>query len=71
VIGAAPVTRTLIDTNDELLAVLGTGTKKDTVNAALAQVVALNARRRFLDDARRGDLADAADESVADQAWRR
>ncbi len=75
VIGAAPVTRTLIDTNDELLerarAVLGTGTKKDTVNAALAQVVALNARRRFLDDARRGDLAGAADESVADQAWRR
>ena len=51
--------------------VLGTRTKKDTVNAALAQVVALNARRQFLDDARRGDLADAADESVTDQAWRR
>lgn len=70
-----PVTRTLIDTNDELLerarAVLGTGTKKDTVNAALAQVVALNARRQFLDDARSGALADAVDEAVTDQAWRR
>ena len=69
------MSRTLIDTNDELLeraqAVLGTGTKKDTVNAALAQVVALNARRQFLDDARRGDLTDAADEQLMDQAWRR
>ncbi len=69
------MTRTLIDTNDEMLerakAVLGTGTKKDTVNAALAQVVALSARRQFLDDARRGDLADVIDEAVADQAWRR
>ncbi|MDP9091815.1 MAG: type II toxin-antitoxin system VapB family antitoxin [Actinomycetota bacterium] len=50
---------------------LGTGTKKDTVNAALAQVVALNARRQFLDDARRGDLTDAAEEQLMDQAWRR
>ena len=69
------MSRTLIDTNDELLdraqAVLGTRTKKDTVNAALAQVVALNARRQFLADARDGQLADAADPAVMDQAWRR
>ncbi|BBX72990.1 type II toxin-antitoxin system VapB family antitoxin [Mycobacterium shinjukuense] len=69
------MTRTLIDTNDELLkraqAVLGTVTKKDTVNAALAQVVALAARRQFLDDARRGELADAVDEVMTDRAWRR
>jgi Arc/MetJ family transcription regulator len=69
------MSRTLIDTNDELLAraqaLLGTATKKDTVNAALAQVVALNARRQFLDDARRGLLADAVDAVVAEQAWRR
>lgn len=69
------MTRTLIDTNDELLeraqAVLGTGTKRDTVNAALAQVVALNARRQFLGDARAGGLIDAVDEAVTDQAWRR
>lgn len=66
---------TLVDTHGELLeraqAVLGTGTRKDTINAALAQVVALNARRQFLDDARRGELADSADESVTVQAWRR
>lgn len=69
------MTRTLIDTNDELLerarTVLGTRTKKDTVNAALAQVVALEARRRFLDDARGGDLVDAVEDSVEDRAWRR
>lgn len=69
------MTRTLIDANDELLerarALLGTGTKKDTVNAALAQVVALAARRQFLDDARTGALSDAADDTVMDQAWRR
>lgn len=69
------MSRTLIDTNDELLerarTVLGTGTKKDTVNAALAQVLALNARREFLDDARNGELNDAIDEAVTDQAWRR
>lgn len=66
---------TLIDTNGELFersrAVLGTGAKKDTVNAALAQVVALDPRRQFLNDARRGDLADAAEESVTDEARRR
>jgi Arc/MetJ family transcription regulator len=69
------LSRTLIDTNDELLeraqAVLGTTTKRDTVNAALAQVVALNARREFLDDARRGELADALDQEVTNRAWRR
>jgi Arc/MetJ family transcription regulator len=69
------MTRTLIDADDELLerarAVLGTRTKKDTVNAALAQVVALAARRQFLDDARAGALAAAVDETVMDRAWRR
>lgn len=68
------MTRTLIDTDDELLerarALLGTGTKKDTVNAALAQVVALDARRQFLDDARAGALADATDDQVMNRAWR-
>jgi Arc/MetJ family transcription regulator len=68
------MTRTLIDADDELLqrarAILGTSTKKDTVNAALAQVVALDARRQFLDDARAGALAEAADDAVMDRAWR-
>lgn len=69
------MTRTLIDADDELLdrarVLLRTGTKKDTVNAALAQVVALDARRQFLDDARAGALSDAADDTVMDPAWRR
>lgn len=69
------MTRTLIDADDELLdrarELLGTRTKKDTVNAALSQVVALDARRQFLDDARAGALTDAANDSVMDQAWRR
>ena len=68
------MTRTLIDTDDGLLeqarVVLGTSTKKDTINAALAQVVALAARRQFLDDARRGELERAVDPSVMDRAWR-
>lgn len=67
--------RTLIDADDDLLerarALLGTTTKKDTINAALAQVVALDARRQFLADARSGALADARDDAVMGQAWRR
>lgn len=70
-----PVTRTLIDADDELLerarALLGTGTKKDTVNAALAQVVALAARRQFLDVARAGALADGTNDTVMDRARKR
>lgn len=68
------MTRTLIATDDVLLerarVLLGTRTKKDTVNAALAQVVALDARRQFLDDGRAGALADATDDMVMDRAWR-
>lgn len=69
------MTRTLIDADDELLAraqkILATGSKKDTVNVALAQVVALKARRDFVEDARAGALADADEPAVTDRAWRR
>jgi Arc/MetJ family transcription regulator len=69
------VTRTLIDADDDLLAraqeILATGSKKDTVNAALAQVVALKARRDFVEDGRSGALADAEEPTVLDEAWRR
>jgi Arc/MetJ family transcription regulator len=69
------MTRTLIDTNDDLLAraqeLLGTSTKKDTINAALAQVVALAAGRDLLEAARNGIFADALDPDVMGQAWRR
>lgn len=69
------MSRTLIDLDDALLerarAILGTATKRATVNEALQQVVALHARREFLTDARRGALKDAADPTVMDAAWRR
>ena len=68
------MTRTLIDIDDALLLqaqqVLGTATKKDTVNTALAEVVALQERRNFLAAARRGAFADLADPDVRGEAWR-
>ena len=67
--------KTLIDIDETALKraqrILGTTTKKDTVNAALAQVVALAARRRdlqgFLDD----EHADLRDPDVMTRAWQR
>ena len=67
--------KTLIDIDETALKraqrVLGTTTKKDTVNAALAEVVALAARRRdlkgFLDD----EHADLRDPDVMNRAWQR
>jgi Arc/MetJ family transcription regulator len=66
--------RTLIDIDDELLAqaaeILGTPTKKDTVNGALAEVVAMRAREEELQFWRDGGLPDLADPDVMEQAWR-
>lgn len=68
------MSRTLIDLDDDLLAqaaaVLGTGTKKDTVNSALGEVVRAELRRRHLDDLATGRLPDLADPDVMDGAWR-
>ena len=59
--------RTVIDLDDELLAIaakeLGTSTKKDTVNAALREVIA--SRRRAIALNR---LCDAANEEAFDLA---
>ena len=48
------MTKTLIDIDDDLLEaareVLGTTTKKDTVNTALREVLAAQQRRRAVDD---------------------
>ncbi len=67
--------RTLIDIDEEYLAaaqrVLHTGTKKDTVNAALREVAALAARRRDLQRLTSGSLPDLEDESVMRAAWLR
>jgi Arc/MetJ family transcription regulator len=66
--------KTLIDVDEEYLAaaqeVLHTQTKKDTVNAALREVVALAARRRDLQRLESGGLPDMADEEVMRGAWR-
>jgi Arc/MetJ family transcription regulator len=69
------MTKTLIDVNDDDLAaaqqVLHTDTKKDTVNAALHEVVALAARRRDLRRLTSDSLADLADDEVMRAAWQR
>jgi Arc/MetJ family transcription regulator len=68
------VAKTLVDIDESLLAaakaVLGTTTKKETVNAALAQAVALAARRRDIERLCAGGLPDLADTTVTSAAWR-
>ena len=67
--------KTLIDIDEEQLAaaqqVLQTTTKKDTVNRALAEVVALAARRRDIERFQRGAHADLGDPEVMTRAWLR
>lgn len=68
------MTKTLIDLDEQLLAktqrILGTSTKKDTVNAAMRDVVRRAAAEDFLEMARSGALQDLADPEVMAQAWR-
>ena len=67
------MTRTVIDVDDASLAaaaeVLGTSTKAETVNRALAEVAARRARLAFLDSLDEA-AADLADPAVMRQAWR-
>ena len=60
--------------DDDLLAAaakeLGTKTKKDTVNAALAEVLALARRRAHMEFLRAGELPDLGDLDVMAGAWR-
>ncbi|GAA1270527.1 hypothetical protein GCM10009665_68560 [Kitasatospora nipponensis] len=70
--------KTVIDIDDEALAkaaeLLGTATKKDTVNAALRDVVARHGKAvavaDFLADLDAGLYADLLDSEVMGQAWR-
>ena len=73
--GEGVVTKTLIDIDDALLEaardVLGTSTKKDTVNTALREVVAMQRRA----DAVEGLVewlgrTEPWDDSIRDRAWR-
>ncbi|GAB2707710.1 type II toxin-antitoxin system VapB family antitoxin [Kitasatospora kifunensis] len=75
-VGVMP--KTVIDIDEEALAraaeLLGTATKKDTVNAALRDVVARHARAAavadFMTDLDSGLYADLLDPEVMGQAWR-
>jgi Arc/MetJ family transcription regulator len=66
--------KTLVDIDDELLAeaaeALGTKTKKDTVNTALAAAVARARVRRHIERLKSGGLPDLADPEVMKDAWR-
>lgn len=67
--------KTLIDVDEAQLAAaqaaLNTTTKKDTVNAALAQAVALAARCRDLLRLEAGELPDLGDKATMASAWQR
>ncbi len=65
--------KTLVDIDEALLAqaqeALGTSTKKETINRALAEVVAVTARRREIERLDRGTYADLGDPEVMRRAW--
>jgi Arc/MetJ family transcription regulator len=65
---------TQIDLDPDLLAkaaeLLGTRTKKDTVNEALRRVVQDEIRRRHVDELAAGALPDLADPEIMAAAWR-
>jgi Arc/MetJ family transcription regulator len=50
--------------------VLGTRTKKDTVNAALRRVVQDDIRRRHVEELAAGALPDLLDPEIMASAWR-
>jgi len=66
--------RTVIDIDEDALrearTALGTTTKVETVNRALAEVAALAARRRDLRRLVAGDLTDLGDDELYAHAWR-
>lgn len=67
------MTRTLVDIDDEALAAaaaeLGTSTKVETVNRALAEVAARPRRLAFLEQLRTAE-DDLGDAQVMQGAWR-
>ncbi|OLB81224.1 MAG: hypothetical protein AUI14_04080 [Actinobacteria bacterium 13_2_20CM_2_71_6] len=69
------MSKTLIDIDDDLLAqsqeILGTTTKKDTVNAALREIVRLKAVKDLIEMGRAGVYDDLLDPEIAERAWRR
>jgi Arc/MetJ family transcription regulator len=72
--GEAAVSTTQIELDQELLeqaaSILGTTTKKATVNEALRRVVRSEARRRHLEELAAGALPDLSDPEIMQAAWR-
>ena len=66
--------RTVVDIDEDALRearkALGTTTKVETVNRALAEVAALAARRRDLRRLSADELADLRDDGAYTAAWR-
>lgn len=69
------MTKTLIDIDEVALdrarQALGTTTKKDTVNQALAAVASLSARRRDVDRFAADAHSDLRDAEIMSKAWQR
>jgi Arc/MetJ family transcription regulator len=67
------MSKTLIDLDETMLKLamdeLGTTTKKDTVNAALREVVRRRAAALEVSRWSEGFYADASDESILDSGW--
>ena len=70
----AVVSTTQIELDQELLeqaaSILGTTTKKATVNEALRRVVRSEVRRRHLEELAAGALPDLGDPQIMQAAWR-
>ena len=68
------MTKRLVDIDDDLLAeareLLGAASMKETVNAALREVVAADPRRRLLLRLRTGEGMDLDDDEIMAGAWR-
>jgi Arc/MetJ family transcription regulator len=68
------MSKTLIDIDSGLLTrsqqILGTATKKDTVNGALREVVRRKAAEEFIELARSGAFDELLTPDVAEQTWR-
>jgi Arc/MetJ family transcription regulator len=68
------VPTTQIELDQDLLrqaaAILGTSTKKATVNEALRRVVQAELRRRNVDELANGALPDLAEAALMEGAWR-
>lgn len=58
------------DLLDQAASILGTSTKKATVNEALRRVVQADAQRRHIEELAAGALPDLSDPEIMRSAWR-